>query len=68
MFVLSNLNRDLRDSNSNLIQEPEHRVVVNGIWEKQQLKHFIHFSRHDIYDIISYIRLLTIILKGIKNI
>lgn len=35
VFMLSNLNADLWDSNTNLIQEPQQSVVIYCVWRKE---------------------------------
>lgn len=32
VFMLPNLNADLRDAEANLVQEPQQSVVIDGIW------------------------------------
>lgn len=36
VFMLSNLNADLWDSNANLIQEPQQSVVIYCIWREKK--------------------------------
>lgn len=32
VFVLPNLNADLRDADANLVQEPQQSVIIDRIW------------------------------------
>lgn len=46
VFMLSNLNADLWDSNTNLIQEPQQSVVIYCIWRGEdyfsEMASFLH--------------------------
>lgn len=35
VFVLPNLNADLRDADANLVQEPQQSVVIDRIWREK---------------------------------
>lgn len=37
VFVLPNLNADLWDSDTNLIQEPQQSVIIDCIWREKKL-------------------------------
>lgn len=47
VFVLPNLNADLWDSKTNLIQEPQHSVVIYCIWRENILLYFKFDSEYE---------------------
>lgn len=43
VLMLSDLNADLWDADSNLIQEPQQSVVIYCVWRQKKTKSFIFF-------------------------